>query len=509
MAYTFKHGDRPLEGVTIQRAVGRGGFGEVYYAVTDAGKEIALKYLRENPEVELRGVQQVMNLSSPYLVQIHDVRYNASGEAFVIMEYIAGPSLRDVLVAESGPMSPAKAVFFTKGIAAGLNDLHAKGIVHRDLKPGNIFFDSGYVKICDYGLSKHMGVSQHSAQTASVGTAHYMAPEIGSGHYTRQIDIYALGVILYEMLVGRLPFTGSSLQEVIIRQMQDEPDTSVVPAAFAPIVAKALAKEPDDRYANVNEMADALEQLAGADEQLSGFDPLTLSNVPRESDVMDADVTRTAAPPPPPPVPTMDARAVPAQAQAAEGPYSDRYKTPDPDSYAKPYFAAIAFCAFGVLFALVAAVTGSTEGALNLQALAFVGAMIPGLMLLHKCWATLPSGWRRTTPRRAILFLFIPPIFIWWWWVAFHGLIIDLNRYRTAYAKDLPAVGHGWLITFWVLLGVTNGMLDDEGPGLLTFILTAAAVTVIILHVGHMTNLCEELARRRATDEKPALAVGT
>ncbi len=505
MAYTFRHGDRPLEGVTIQRAVGRGGFGEVYYAVTDAGKEIALKYLRENPEVELRGVQQVMNLTSPHLVQIHDVRHNASGEAFVIMEYIAGPSLRDVLLAEPGPMPPAKAVFFAKGIAAGLNDLHAKGVVHRDLKPGNIFFDAGYVKIGDYGLSKHMGISQHSGQTASVGTAHYMAPEIGSGRYTRQVDIYALGVMLYEMLVGRLPFTGSSLQEVIIRQMRDEPDTSAVPAAFTPIVARALAKEPEERYSDVNEMADALEQLASADEHLSGFDPLTLSNIPRESDRIDADVTRTAAPPPPP-VPTMDARAVPAA--AVEAPYSDRYKTPDPESYAKPFFAAIAFCVFGVLFALVAAATGSREGALKLQSLAFVGAMIPGLMLLHKCWATLPSGWRRTTPRRAILFLFIPPIFIWWWWVAFHGLIIDMNRYRAAYAKDLPAVGHGWLITFWVLLAVTNGILDDEGPGALTFVLTAAAVTVVILHVGQITNLCEELARLRTTEEKPALAVG-
>ena len=74
MPYTFKHGDRPLDGVTVQRAVGRGGFGEVYFAVTDSGKEIALKYLRENPEIELRGIAHVMNLKSPYLITIYDVQ---------------------------------------------------------------------------------------------------------------------------------------------------------------------------------------------------------------------------------------------------------------------------------------------------------------------------------------------------------------------------------------------------------------------------------------------------
>ena len=226
MPYTFRYGDRPLDGITVQRAIGRGGFGEVYYALADSGKQIALKFLRDNPDVELRGISHVMNLKSPHLITIYDVRKNNEGEPFVLMEYVSGPSLREIMTAEPGGVGPQKAAFFVDGIAKGLSYLHDRGIVHRDLKPANIFYDDGYVKIGDYGLSKHISVSQHSGQTVSVGTVHYMAPEIGSGSYTKAIDIYALGVILYELLTGELPFTGSSMGEVLMRHLSDNPDLS-------------------------------------------------------------------------------------------------------------------------------------------------------------------------------------------------------------------------------------------------------------------------------------------
>ena len=133
MPYTFKHGDRPLEGLTVQRAVGRGGFGEVYYALADSGKQVALKYLRENPEIELRGIAHVMNLKSPHLITIYDVRRTAAGEPFVVMEYVSGPSLRELLLAEPGGLGVQKAAFFLDGLAKGLSYLHERGIVHRDL----------------------------------------------------------------------------------------------------------------------------------------------------------------------------------------------------------------------------------------------------------------------------------------------------------------------------------------------------------------------------------------
>ncbi len=319
MAYTFKHGDRPIEGITVQRAVGRGGFGEVYYALTDSGKQVAIKYLRDNPEVELRGISHVMNLKSPHLVTIYDVRHSVTGEPFVIMEYVSGPSLRELLSAAPGGLGPQKAAYFLDGIGRGLSYLHERGIVHRDLKPGNIFYDDGYVKIGDYGLSKHIAVSRHSGQTVSVGTVHYMAPEIGSGSYTRAIDIYALGVMLYEMLTGRLPFTGSSMGEILMRHLNERPDTTGIPEPFASVIARALAKDPAARYQDVNEMVDAVTGVVEIGQSLASFDHTTLSRVLRNTETLDPDRTLTRSPLPAARTLELDVHA-PAAAGAAEMP---------------------------------------------------------------------------------------------------------------------------------------------------------------------------------------------
>ncbi|MCZ6652938.1 MAG: serine/threonine-protein kinase, partial [Planctomycetota bacterium] len=279
MAFTYKHGDRPLTGYEIQRGVGRGGFGEVYYAISDGGREVALKYLREHPEVELRGVAQCINLKSPHLVSIFDVKQNDEGEYFVVMEYISGPSLQDMLIAEPNGLGPQKAAFFTREIAKGLGYLHDRGIVHRDLKPGNIFYDEGYVKICDYGLSKFISVSRHSAQTTSIGTVHYMAPEIGSGNYSSTIDIYALGVVLYEMLMGKVPYEGSSMGEILMKHLTEQPEVDQLPAPFGRVIKRALAKDPKDRYQNVNEMVEDLFDVDDIKKSVMGFEPTSLTMV--------------------------------------------------------------------------------------------------------------------------------------------------------------------------------------------------------------------------------------
>ncbi len=277
MAYTFKHGDRPLDDYGIQRAVGRGGFGEVYYAMSDGGREVALKYLKENPQVELRGVSHCINLKSPHLVSIFDVKKNADGDYFIIMEYCSGPSLRDLLIAEPHGFAVEKAAFFAREVAKGLAYLHERGIVHRDLKPGNIFFDDGYVKIGDYGLSKFISISRHSAQTASVGTVHYMAPEIGSGNYSRGVDIYALGVMLYEMLCGKVPFEGSTMAEVLMKHLTSQPVLDELPQPFGRVIRKALEKDPKDRYQTVEEMIDDMLSGEAIQQSLAGFRPDSLS----------------------------------------------------------------------------------------------------------------------------------------------------------------------------------------------------------------------------------------
>ncbi|MGB0715051.1 MAG: serine/threonine protein kinase [Phycisphaerae bacterium] len=311
MSYRFKYGDRPLDDYTIQRAVGSGGFGEVYYAVSDGGREVALKYLRQNPESELRGVSHCINLKSPHLVSIFDVKKNADGEYFIIMEYCSGPSLRDLLIAEPNGFAPEKAAFFVREIAKGLSYLHDRGIVHRDLKPGNIFYDDGYVKIGDYGLSKFISVSRHSAQTASVGTVHYMAPEIGSGNYSRSVDIYALGVMLYEMILGKVPFEGSSMAEILIKHLKSQPELDELPQPFGEVIRKALEKDPDDRYQHVNEMVDDLLAVDNVQESLAGFSPQSLGGAVRnvhQPAPYPSPNPAPPVPPVPPVVPTMDLR---------------------------------------------------------------------------------------------------------------------------------------------------------------------------------------------------------
>ena len=277
--YQYQHGDRPLEGYTIERAAGRGGFGEVYYAVSDGGREVALKAVQNYEQIELRGISQCMNLKSPHLVTIFDVKYNDQNEPFVIMEYVSGPSLRDLLTESPHGLGVQKTAFFLREIAKSLSYLHECGIVHRDLKPSNIFYENGYVKVGDYGLAKAISASRHSGHTITVGTVHYMAPEIGAGSYNRSIDIYALGVLLYEMLTGDVPFMGSSPAEILMKHMTNAPEVNNIDEPFAHVVKKALAKDPAERYQTVQEMVEDLFGSEHIRDSVSHFSPDELSVV--------------------------------------------------------------------------------------------------------------------------------------------------------------------------------------------------------------------------------------
>ena len=136
----------------------------------------------------------------------------------------------------------------------GVAYLHDHGIVHRDLKPANLFMEEGIVKIGDYGLAKLITPSQGTEHSESIGTCHYMAPEIGSGKYHKPIDVYAMGVILYEMLTGRVPFEGETVNEVLMKHLTARPDVSMLPEPYRSIVAKALAKDPNHRPSRVYDL---------------------------------------------------------------------------------------------------------------------------------------------------------------------------------------------------------------------------------------------------------------
>lgn len=252
--FTYASGTRPLEGYTIKRGVGSGGFGEVYFAVSDAGKEVALKLIRRNLEVELRGVKQCLNLKHPNLVALFDIRTDDLEDQWVVMEYVSGASLEDMIERYPEGMPHDMALAWFEGIASAVAYLHDHGIVHRDLKPANIFIDEGRIKIGDYGLSKFISCSRRSGQTESVGTVHYMAPEIANGRYGREIDTYALGIIFYEMLTGHVPFEGESVGEVLMKHLTAEPDFTVVDEPYRQIIQGAMAKDPDKRIKSVAEM---------------------------------------------------------------------------------------------------------------------------------------------------------------------------------------------------------------------------------------------------------------
>src|ERR1019366_2218621 len=171
-----------------------------------------------------------------------------------------------------------------QGLAQAIHCLHEHGIVHRDLKPGNIFLENGLIKVGDYGLCKFIADSHHAGMTKDIGTVHYMAPEISTGNYNRQIDTYAAGVILYEMVTGKVPFDGESAGEILMKHLTCPPDLARVPTEWVAIISKALTKNPVHRYATMTEMARDVEAVGQKKKQPvhSAPPPLPLPAQPAE-----------------------------------------------------------------------------------------------------------------------------------------------------------------------------------------------------------------------------------
>lgn len=310
MKFTYRWGQRPLAGYTIKRGLGQGGFGEVYFGVSDGGKEVALKLLiRGRTETELRGISNCLNFKHPNLIHLYDLRTDDRGDHWLVMEYVQGEPLSAVLQQHPQGLPTEQARDWFLQVAHAVAFLHDHAVIHRDIKPGNVFVENGTVKLGDYGLSKTV-TSTSLTQSANVGTVYYMAPEVGRGSCTKQVDIYACGVMLFEMLTGEVPFRGDSWAEIALRHQTDMPELKNVPAAYLPILEKALNKRPEFRYADMAEMIQAVEAIGQATPTNSLEQPMLIADAAPttpNSPASPAD-KKLAAPPPlpkkqPPPLP--------------------------------------------------------------------------------------------------------------------------------------------------------------------------------------------------------------
>lgn len=263
MKFTFPPDAQPLPGIRIRRGIQRGGFGEVYQAVTDGGKDVALKLLTQHREIELRGIQQCLNLKHPNLLTLFDVKTDADGDWWVVMEYITGPSLEETLYAFPNGLPLPEIHAWLDGLCRGAAFLHHRGIVHRDLKPANVYREHGVVKVADVGLSKLIGPDRKDFQTQSVGTVYYMAPEVVHGRYGCEVDVYSLGVMLYEMLVGRVPFQGETTGEILLKQLTQQPDLRPIRPELRGCLGRALAKDPAERTPTAMDLLADFERATG------------------------------------------------------------------------------------------------------------------------------------------------------------------------------------------------------------------------------------------------------
>src|SRR6478609_2504713 len=250
----------------VVRKLGTGGMANVYLAEDqELGRSVAIKMLDERHSQDEQFVERfrreaknAAGLSHPNIVSIYD-RGQAEGTYYIAMEYLEGRTLKELLIAR-GPTPLAVAIDYARQILSALGFAHRHGIVHRDIKPHNVVVaPDGRLKVTDFGIARS-GTSQMTETGSIIGTAQYLSPEQAKGApVTPASDIYSVGIVLYEMITGSVPFTGDTPLEIAMKHLSTTPlppseTRPEVPHELDSIVLRALAKDPEDRYQSSDEM---------------------------------------------------------------------------------------------------------------------------------------------------------------------------------------------------------------------------------------------------------------
>ncbi len=258
----------------IIRKLGTGGMANVYLAEDqELGRRVAIKILDDRHAQDVQFVERfrreatnAAGLSHPNIVSIYD-RGEAEGTYYIAMEYLDGRTLKE-LILRRGPAPVKTAIEYTRQILAALRFAHKNGIVHRDIKPHNVLVDSeGRLKVTDFGIAR-AGASQMTEAGSIIGTAQYLSPEQAKGAPVDQTsDIYSVGIVLYELLTGTVPYTGDTPVEIAMKHLSQvpEPPSTLqpqIPHELDSIVLRALAKDPAERYQSADEMDADLERAA-------------------------------------------------------------------------------------------------------------------------------------------------------------------------------------------------------------------------------------------------------
>lgn len=343
----------------LRRLLGKGGMGEVYEAEdTVKDRVVALKLLPEavshDPVFRARLQREAHaagRLQEPHVVPIHDYG-EVDGLLFVDMRLIDGTDLRKILK-EQGPMTPVRATAIVRQIASALDAAHQNGILHRDVKPENILLNrDDFAYLVDFGIANAATDEALTQLGTAVGTYAYMAPErFTNGAVDRRADVYALTCVLHECLTGTQPFQGDSVSVVIAAHLNDPaPRPSAlrpgVPAGLDQVIARGMAKQPEDRYTSAGEMARAADAAASVpqDQAATMMAPLPYLGA-------------AASPPPPPPQPPTQASGF-ATAPPPTGPPPGWAQHPPPSPGGGSKGPMIAFLAAGAAILLTLAGLG-------------------------------------------------------------------------------------------------------------------------------------------------------